>query len=55
MKKVIKDMNLFTKDFRGRQKVSDEIQTSIALNKYELKIYIENNILCEKERKNNFG
>ena len=36
MKKVIEDMNVFRKDFRVRQDVSDEIQTSISFIKDKL-------------------
>ena len=48
MKKVMDDMNIFRKDLRVRQEVSDEIQTSIYLIKYELQTSIETNTSCKK-------
>ena len=50
MKKVIKDLNVFRKDFRVRQEVSDEIQTNISFMKNELQNPIENNISCKKRK-----
>ena len=44
MKKVLEYMNVFRKDFRVRQEVSYEIQTSISFIKDELQTSIENNI-----------
>ena len=48
MKKVIEDLDVFRSDFRVRQEVSDEIQTSIYFIKYKLQTSIENNIACKK-------
>ena len=39
-KKVIEDLNVFRKDFRVRQEVSDEIQKIIPFIKYELQTFI---------------
>ena len=50
MKRVIKDQCVFRRDFRVRQEVSEEIQTSIYFIKDELQISIENDISCKKER-----
>ena len=50
MKKVFEDMNVFRKDFRVRQEVSDEIQTSISFIKYELQNSIENHIYFKKRK-----
>ena len=44
MKKVIEDQYVFWIYFKVRQGVNDEIQTSISYIKYELQIYIQNNI-----------
>ena len=46
MKKLIEDQDVFRRDFRVRQEVSDEIQTIISFIKEELKHSIENNIYC---------
>ena len=45
MKKVIENQYVFRGDFKVRQEVNDEIQTSISYIKYELQNYIENNII----------
>ena len=47
MKRVIKDQCVFRRDFRVRQEVSEEIQTSIYFIKDELQISIENHISCK--------
>ena len=41
MTNVMKYLNVYRKDFRSIQDISDEIQTSISLIKYELQISIE--------------
>ena len=50
MKKVIEDLNVFTKYFRVRQEFNDEIQTSIPFNNDELQTSTENNISCKKRK-----
>ena len=50
MKKIIDYINDFTKDFRVRQEVSDEIQTIIPFIKYELQNFIVNNRSCNNKR-----
>ena len=52
MKKAIDDQYVFSRDFKVRQEVNDEIQTSISYIKDELQNFIENNILgkTRKER-----
>ena len=47
-KKLIEDLNVLRKDFRVRQEVSDEIQTSISFIKDELQTSIGNNISYKK-------
>ena len=54
MKKLIKDLNVFRKYFRGKQDVSDEIQTSISFIKYELQTPIETNMSSKKANENLF-
>ena len=49
-----KELNFFRKEFRDRQDISDEIQTSISLIRDELQTYIEKLISCIK-MKDNFG
>ena len=44
MKKVMKDLNVFRRNFRGIQDVGGKIQTIIYLIKDELQNYIENSI-----------
>ena len=41
MKKLIEGLNVFRKDFRVRQEVSDKIQTSITLLKMRFKIPLQ--------------
>ena len=55
MKKLIEDKYVFRRDFRVRQEVSDEIQTSISYIKHELQKSIENRISCKKIKETNFG
>ena len=55
MKKVIEDQYVFRSEFRFRQEVNDEIQTSIFYIKDELQNSIENNILGQLNRGNRFG
>ena len=50
MKKLIEDLNVFRKDFRVRQEVSDKIQIIISFTKYELQTSIENNISCKNRK-----
>ena len=54
MKKVIEDMNVFRKNFRVRQEVSAEIQTSIYFIKDELQTFIETNTSCKKINKKSY-
>ena len=54
MKKLIEDLNVFRKYFRGKQDVSDEIQISIYFIKYDIQTYIENNISCKKAKEKLF-
>ena len=54
VKKVFEDLNVFRKDFRARQDVSDEIQTIISFIKYELQTSIETNISRKKEKEKLF-
>ena len=53
-KKVIEDHYVIRKDFRVRQEVNDEIQTSISYIKYELQIYIQNNISSKTSEEKSF-
>ena len=55
MKKVIEYQYVFKRDFRVRQEVNDEIQTSISYIKDKLQISTENNIIGKTRKKNNFG
>ena len=50
MKKVIEDQYVFRSDFKVRQDVNDEIQTSISYIKDELQNPIENNILGKTKK-----
>ena len=54
MKKAIDDQYVFSRDFKVRQEVNDEIQTSISYIKDELQISIENNISGKKTKENLF-
>ena len=49
-KKVIENQYVFRGDFKVRQEVNDEIQTSISYIKYELKNSTEKNILVKKRK-----
>ena len=52
MKKVIQDMNVFRKECRVRQEVSDDIKPSISFIKDELQTSIKNNMYYgEREEK----
>ena len=54
MKKVLEYLNVFRKDFRVRQEVNYEIQTSIYFIKDELRTSIGNNISCKKIKEKSF-
>ena len=49
-KKVIEDKYMFRSDFKVRQEVNDETQTSISYIKYKLKNSTEKNILVKKRK-----
>ena len=50
MKKVIENQYVFRGDFKVRQEVNEELQTSISYIKYEFKNSTENNILGKKRK-----
>ena len=54
MKKVIEDQHVFRGYFKVRQEVNDEIQTIISYIKYELQIFIENNIIGKTRKEKSF-
>ena len=54
MKKVIENQYVFRGDFKVRQEVNDEIQTSISYIKDELQNSIENNILGKTKKEKLF-
>ena len=54
MKKLIEDQYVFRRDFKVRQEVNDEIQTSISYIEYELKIFIENYIIGKTRKEKSF-
>ena len=54
MKKLIEDQYVLRRYFKVRPEVNDEIKTSISYIKYELKIYIENNIIGKTIREKSF-
>ena len=54
MKKLIEDLNVFRKDFRVRQEVSDKIQIIISFTKYELQTSIETNIYWKTSKEKIF-
>ena len=54
MKKVIEDLNVFRTNFRVRQEVNDEIQTSISFIKAELQAFNENDISFNRGKEKSF-
>ena len=54
MKKVIEYQYVFKRDFRVRQEVNDEIQTSISYIKDKLQISTKNNIIGKKRKEKSF-
>ena len=53
-KEVSKDLNVFEREFKARQDVCDEIQTSISFIEDEIKTYIEK-VIYLKKTKDYFG
>ena len=54
MNKLIGDQYLFRGDFKVRQEVNDEIETSISYIKDELQNSIENNTFCKTRKGKSF-
>ena len=55
MKKVIEDKYVLRRDFRVRQEVNYQIQTSIYYIKDEIQIYTEKNIIGKTRTEKHFG
>ena len=51
MSKVMRDLNIFSKEIRARQYISDKTQTFISLIKDELQTSIEKVISCQNKWK----